>query len=735
VNKMTTRKSLSKIVASIVLLFGFLSSVHSQTLIEQYGLPRVTAMALSPDNTKIALGLAPDNCIPRDAPNEAFQLSAIRILNAQTGEQIQSIVRPRCQINNLKWNSTGTKIAYTTIGPEAAVIVDVATSTTMGLVRASDGGMEGPVSSGVEWSPNDQYIIEFSYDLSQVQILDTTNGDQLSVINKGIISKNVADANWSPNGNYIAIANESGTEIWNVSNIASPQLIAEYTQNSNLIDWSGDGQHLRLATDRLVVINAFTGVVEQTFEPLPRAIIDAQWSPNGQHIATASTDNKIRVWNVSSGAITNEYNVVGLFYPIFDWKSDSSQVIYMEQLSVNGVATASVSKFNVVSLITNTPTPIPPSPTPIPPSPTPTATSVACTHTVVASSTSSLISAIVSANASSTPSTICLGGGTYTLTAVNNSDESANGLPSITKNITIIGNNSVIERATSAPQFRIFRVASNGRLSLNNLTVRGGHAGSLSGGGVRNLGILELNTVIVENNTGNAGGGIRNNNNATFTAINSLIRNNVSTTNGGGLYANNGSSTTLTNTNFLANTTNASNGLGGAIFSNGNVFNMNGGIIQNNSARNGGGIFVNITTQAMSLNGVQFIGNTASNHGAGIYHLSGTTFSVQNGRFTSNIATNEGGAIAGDGTFTISNSNFVSNSANIGGAIHAQATSGSSIQQSCIENNTAPNTIGIFNEATIVLNAQNNFWGSASANGSVNANVNTSGALTTCPNL
>jgi hypothetical protein len=160
---------------------------------------------------------------------------------------------------------------------------------------------------------------------------------------------------------------------------------------------------------------------------------------------------------------------------------------------------------------TPTETPIPPTatftPTPIPPSPTPTATSVACTHNVVASSTSSLISALVSANSASTPSTICLGGGIYTLTAVNNSDESPNGLPSITKNITIIGNNSVIERATSAPQFRIFRVASNGRLSLNNLTIRGGHAGSLSGGGVRNLGILELNTVIVENNTGNAGGG------------------------------------------------------------------------------------------------------------------------------------------------------------------------------------------------------------------------------------
>jgi predicted outer membrane repeat protein len=454
------------------------------------------------------------------------------------------------------------------------------------------------------------------------------------------------------------------------------------------------------------IVNAITGNSTAFYQinPNKKPLTSASWSSDGQKLAIVDDAGRLYLLNTQSGSITLLNTVNGKLFAV-SWNPVNNQIAF------GGVSNNNTT---IASVVSSNP--------------------IACTHNVTASSTSSLISAIVSANASSTPSTICLGGGTYNLTAVNNSDESPNGLPSITKNITIIGNNSVIERATSAPQFRIFRVASNGRLSLNNLTIRGGHAGSLSGGGVRNLGILELNTVIVENNTGNAGGGIRNNNNATFTAINSLIRNNVSTTNGGGLYANNGSSTTLTNTNFLANTTNASNGLGGAIFSNGNIFTMSGGIIQNNSARNGGGIFVNITTQAMSLNGVQFTGNTASNHGAGIYHLSGTTFSVQNGRFTSNIATNEGGAIAGDGTFTITNSNFISNSANIGGAIHAQATSGSSIQQSCLENNTAPNTIGIFNEASVILNAQNNFWGSVGASGSVSANVNTNGALTACGN-
>jgi WD40 repeat protein len=364
---MTTSKSLSKIVASIVLLFGFLNFVHAQTLVEQYGLPHVTAMALSPDNTKIALGLAPDQCLPFDVPDADLEISAIRILDAQTGQQIQSIAFPICQVNDLDWNSTGTKVAYTTFGPEAATIVDLANNDLIGLVRGR--GIGGPVSSGVEWSPNDQYIIEFSYDLSQVQILDTTNGEPLSVIKEQVIGENVSDADWSPNGNYIAIADVGSIEIWNVQTITAPQLVAEYLQDSNSIDWSSDGQRLLLATDRLVVINAFSGVVEQTFNTLPRAIVDAQWSPNGQHIATASLDNKIRVWNATNATINNEYDVIGLFYPIFDWKSDSSQVVYMEQPNMqqpNGLtmSTPKISSATVAPLATATPTPIPPTATP-----------------------------------------------------------------------------------------------------------------------------------------------------------------------------------------------------------------------------------------------------------------------------------------------------------------------------------------------------------------------------------
>jgi predicted outer membrane repeat protein len=614
--------------------------------------------------------------------------SRTQIFNYETKETIQTFIGTSTVA---RWNHDGSLWADSAWREDILNIYD--TTTWQILKSFSDISIKS-----LEWSYDDKYIAAIDLFQETVLLINLTTNTvtTLSTFERSYETVG-SGVRFHPTLPILAIIKQGYIEFWDVetNQLLQTTVVSDSTSD---IAWSSDGTRIIIPSINTVpTILMFSDVL------------------NADN-TTATPTNTVTSTDMATETPTNT-------------ATPTETPTYTATPTETATYTSTPTE-----TATNTATPTPTNTATPTNTPTPTATTVACTHTVVASSTSSLISAIVSANSASTPSTICLGGGTYTLTAVNNSDESPNGLPSITKNITIIGNNSVIERATSASQFRIFRVASNGRLSLNNLTIRGGHAGSLSGGGVRNLGILELNTVIVENNTGNAGGGIRNNNNATFTAINSLIRNNISTTNGGGLYANNSSSTILTNTNFLGNTTNASNGLGGAIFSNGNVFNMSGGIIQNNSARNGGGIFVNITTQTLSLNNVQFTGNTASNHGAGIYHLSGTTFSVQDGRFTSNIATNEGGAIAGDGTFTITNSNFLSNSANIGGAIHAQATSGSSIQQSCIQNNTAPNTIGIFNEATIVLNAQNNFWGSAGASGSVSANVNINGALTTCGN-
>jgi hypothetical protein len=97
-------------------------------------------------------------------------------------------------------------------------------------------------------------------------------------------------------------------------------------------------------------------------------------------------------------------------------------------------------------------------------------------------------------------------GSTFTLTEVDNTTHGSTGLPTITANetLTILGNGGVIERSTAvaSPKFRLFNVAPDASLALENLTLQGGSTELVSpnGGAIYNAGTLTLTNVTVQNN-------------------------------------------------------------------------------------------------------------------------------------------------------------------------------------------------------------------------------------------
>src|SRR6516164_5256950 len=98
---------------------------------------------------------------------------------------------------------------------------------------------------------------------------------------------------------------------------------------------------------------------------------------------------------------------------------------------------------------------------------------------VTAATVSDLIADINAANALGGSNTITLvAGNTFPLTAVNNTTDSANGLPVIAANdnLTIQGNGDTIARSTASgtPAFRFFDVAAGAALTLENLTLTNG---------------------------------------------------------------------------------------------------------------------------------------------------------------------------------------------------------------------------------------------------------------------
>lgn len=210
---------------------------------------------------------------------------------------------------------------------------------------------------------------------------------------------------------------------------------------------------------------------------------------------------------------------------------------------------------------------------------------LAATFNIPDGDTVALINAIDAANANSEADTIHLAqDGTYILTAEVDVEL---GLPLVTSTIRVEGHGAILKRsgADGTPRFRFLGVMTDGRLTLNNMTLRNGLA--TVGGAIGVAGELTLNDCEIRDNDGGvAGGGILNTETGATTLNDSRLSSN-SASSGGGIF-NQGGRVTLTGSRLSDNT--ASSG--------GGIWNLGGGTVKlmnstmsGNSADFGGGIW------------------------------------------------------------------------------------------------------------------------------------------------
>lgn len=145
-------------------------------------------------------------------------------------------------------------------------------------------------------------------------------------------------------------------------------------------------------------------------------------------------------------------------------------------------------------------------------------------------------------------------------------------LPPITEALTLTGPGAselAVERASSAPEFRVFDNSNGVVLSVSGLTIRNGRVSGSTGGGIRSRGPLTLDGVHVSGNSADRGGGVDQ------LFHDAVIRNctfsNNTAINGGGYFVqgNGGRLTRISNSTFSGN---RSRGFGGAAIFNGTNF-------------------------------------------------------------------------------------------------------------------------------------------------------------------
>lgn len=276
----------------------------------------------------------------------------------------------------------------------------------------------------------------------------------------------------------------------------------------------------------------------------------------------------------------------------------------------------------------------------------------------------SLREAVMAANAAP-GSTITVPAGTYTLTIPGSDDATFNpaiGDLDILVGTTIAGAGVGVTFVQSGPTpqsgiHRIFDNASPGATVISRMTIRNGvvepDVDISSGGCIRNLGVLTLDSVVVSGClTRIGGGGISSFH--TLTIINSAIAANAVdnltgvAVSGGGV----------------------AGGPGGIV--NPSTVNIVNSVISNNVVASAGNVdltalgggFVNTAT--MTITGSVISGNTALNAGGGINGASAAVMTIQRSTVADNKARYDVGGVDNDGTMTISDSTFNGNVAGFG---------------------------------------------------------------------
>ena len=344
-----------------------------------------------------------------------------------------------------------------------------------------------------------------------------------------------------------------------------------------------------------------------------------------------------------------------------------------------------------------------------------------------------LIAAINTANGNGEADTINLAaGGTYTLTVADNGD---NGLPVITSEITINGNGATIARssAVGTPNFRIFRVAADGNLTLNDLTVENGFASLSNGGGISNdEGTLTItNSTLASNRADGSGGGIYNFD-GILTITNSILADNDAGDNGGGI-DNDLGTVTLTNSTLAGN---GAGGDGGSIINIEATLTITNSTLSGNDADTNGGGISNVIAGTVTITNSTLAGNSASGASGGIYNEEGTV-TITDSTLSGNSADGSAG-ILNQGTLTLTNSTLSGNVAQFnGGGIFNDTDGTATIINSTLAGNVADNGGGIVNLGTLTstnsIVANSPSGGNCTNSGSFTAtgsNVDTDG---TCP--
>jgi len=158
----------------------------------------------------------------------------------------------------------------------------------------------------LEWSP-DNRSLAFSPDLGGVQVLDTQTGRSIS--NQKDFAGSVIDLSWSPDGSRLVATNDMAYTVrrWRVSDNQYIRLFDQRAGNSMTLAWSPDGS--RIASGHsgggVCLWTAATNRCGGFIQAHRSATFSLAWSPDGSQLATGG--GILRIWDSATGKLIKAF--------------------------------------------------------------------------------------------------------------------------------------------------------------------------------------------------------------------------------------------------------------------------------------------------------------------------------------------------------------------------------------------------------------------------------------------